>query len=430
MTAPESAAVRRSDLVAIVLWWFTLTNIVIAFALGGGAGSGTDHSGEPPASGPGIDAPIGPAGIDMRNFVAAPPIPGRPTREQVDAAIQRGTKAFLDLYVEPALKLAESGGWLDVVVADGSTKRLGPNVYAQCPLYVVVHVAMYQQELGLPRDHPQVQRALRFLISTFDEEKGRWLWSEEGCLHAKGMTVFARFGEKERFEKAWRYALQSEMYRPEAELFTMMQSGAIVQTLGPATRSLSGENAWEHGSPIPDEENTSKFLWALLASGRTVDDPDVARLARRLAQRLANETIPLGSMNTRHVVGRAWSVYEFAHWRFPPADGYRIALGQLRAAGRGEWRLNLMLRILPAFRAEMVRALLEAGERHDELDAIVNGFVHAQDEDGSWRVPHIATLWNFDVPPPKGFKYGTLDGSNTYLVTLGLIAWRDHVLEE
>ena len=125
----------------------------------------------------------------------------------------------------------------------------------------------------------------------------------------------------------------------------------------------------------------------------------MAGLAQRLSRYLADEPIAIGYMTTRHVVGRAWTVYEHAHWRFPADAGYRIALAQMRAAARGEWKLNLMMRIIPAFRSEMVRAVLEAGERNDELDAIVHGFVAAQEQDGAWRVPHIAPLWGFEPPP-------------------------------
>jgi hypothetical protein len=310
-----------------------------------------------------------------------------------------------------------------VVDAKGVKRRLGPDVYVQCQLYLIVHLLMYQEELGLNRDDPLVQRSLQFLLRTFDDAKGRWIWSEEGCLHAKGLVVLARFGERERFEKGWTYALASPMYRKEDGLFTMMQSGHIVQSLGPGSRSLSGEDGWEHGAPIVDEENTSKFLFALLEDGRSPDDPEVAALEAKLSRYLATNALALGYMKTKDLVGRIWPILMHARWRLPDDDGLRVALAQMRAAVRGEWRLNFMLRILPMFRADLIRALLEIGDRGDEIDAMVHGLVASQEPDGAWRLPHIKKLWGLETTK-EGWKVGNMAGANTYMNLLALIAWR------
>lgn len=364
-----------------------------------------------------------PLGIDVKNFIASPPIDGRVSKEEVDAAIAKGRAAFLHLYVEPALANAEPGGFVDAVDPKGVKQRLGPNVYVQCQLYLIVHLLMYSDEMGIARDDPLVQRSLHFLLKTFDDSKGRWIWSEEGCLHAKGLDVLARFGEREKFDKGWRYALTSPIWLKDQGLFTMMQSGEIVQSLGPGSLSLSGKDGWEHGAPIVDEENSSKFLFALLESGRSPDDPDVAALESNLSRYLATNALAIGYMKTKDLVGRIWPIWMHARWRLPEDDGLRVALAQMRAAMRGEWRLNFMLRILPMFRSDLIRALLEIGDRGPEIDAMVHGLVASQEPDGAWRLPHIKKLWGLETTK-EGWKVGNMDGANTYMNTLALIAWR------
>src|SRR5262249_51260982 len=126
-----------------------------------------------PGAGPGggpVDGAVDPSqpfGIDVQKFIASPPIPGRATKAEVDAAIEKGRAAFLHLYVEPALANAEPGGFVEAVDPKGVKQRLGPDVYVQCQLYLIVHLLMYQEELGLSRDDPLVQRSLKFLLKTF-----------------------------------------------------------------------------------------------------------------------------------------------------------------------------------------------------------------------------------------------------------------------
>jgi len=382
---------------------------------GGGLSNGTPT--------PGPTDPNEPPGFDIKSYVCSPPVAGRAGKAEVDAAITKGRAAFLHLFVEPSLANAEPGGFLDYVDGKGVKTRLGPDVYVQCQLYLIVHLLMYQKKLRIPRDDPLVQRSLQFLVKSFDDAKGRWIWSEEGCLHAKGLAALARFGEQTRFEKGWRYALTSPMYRKEDGLFTMMQSGHIVQSLGPGSISLTGVDGWEHGAPLVDEENSSKFLFALLAAGRSPDDPEVAALEAKLSRYLATNPLAIGYMKTKDLVGRIWPILMHARWRLPEDDGFRVALATMRAAMKGEWRQNFMLRILPMFRADLIRALLEIGDRNEEIDALVHGLVASQDQDGAWRVPHIKKLWGLETTS-QGYKTGNMDGANTYMNLLALVAWR------
>jgi hypothetical protein len=418
--------------VAIALWWATFVVLCAAAVVwiapplrapkttppidGGTPADPANHGGTNPG---GV-----PSGPDLHSFVACPPVAGRPTKEELDAALRTGAAAYLKFFAEPALANADSGGFLDYVDAAGKTTRLGPGVYVQCQLYLIVHLLMFCDDLGIPREHPTVQRALRFLVKEFDATKGCWKWSIEGCLHAKGLAVLARFGERAKFEAGWRWALASPMHREEDGLFTMMQCGAIVQTLGPAARSLSGVDAWEHGGPIVDEENVSKFQYALWEAGRRPDDPEVAALETGLARYFASTPLAAAQMQTKDVVGRAWSVLLHARWRLPESDGFRLELAELRVMLRDEWRVNFMMRMMPNFRADVVRALLEVGDRGDTLDAMVHGFVASQEADGAWRSPQILALWGLATPPKQGWKFGNMDGATTYTVLLAIAAYR------
>jgi len=286
-----------------------------------------------------------------------------------------------------------------------------------------VHLLLYEDEFGLGPDDPVVSRVYDWFLQTFDEQEGRWLWSEEGCIHAKSMIVFAQRGDLERLEKAWQWARNSPLYLPEENLFTAMRSGNIVQTLGPADHSLTGTLEWEHGGPHPDEENSAKFLYALLAAGRDPASPELRDLQQAVSNLIARHPVPLGRMNTHHLIGRAWYILCHTRFRLPPDDGYRLSLASMRAAAEGSWTHNFLMRAVPLARALMIRSLLEAGDRDATLDAMIHGFVASQDEDGAWRLPHTYALWGLDRPPESGYKYGNMDGANTYLTSLALISY-------
>lgn len=364
------------------------------------------------------------AGTATQKVVAAPPIDGPPSPAALDLAIDRAVRAFREIYVLPSLEAAASGGYLEVMQPGGGTERMGPDVYAQCQLYLLVHALMYADEFGFSPDDPMVVAVDRWMMDSFDPETGSWLWSDEGCLHPKSLIALALRGHDAAFREGWQWALQSRIYLPDQNLFSIGQSGRIIQTLGLAERSLSGEFYWEHASPLPDEENSAKFLYALLASGRSPDDPEVRRLQQAIAGLIAGNPLRLGFMQTHHLLGRAWWVLLHLRFRLAPDPAYPISLAVLRAAIAGGWEQNYAMRAIPLFRAIALRALLEAGDRGPEIDAMIHGFVDAQDEDGAWHLPHTYAVWNLHQPPRKGYKYGDMDGANTYMTTLALLSYR------
>ena len=87
---------------------------------------------------------------------------------------------------------------------------------------------------------------------------------------------------------------------------------------------------------------------------------------------------------------------------------------------------NFQLRSIPLFRALVVRALLIAGDRNPEIDAVINGLVKAQRSDGAWSTSaNVESVWSMGEPPKEGYKHGNMDGANTYMVTLALISYRE-----
>ena len=135
-------------------------------------------------------------------------------------------------------------------------------------------------------------------------------------------------------------------------------------------------------------------------------------------------------MNTKEVLGRCWYILLHNHFRLAPDEGYEMSLAVMRHGLRGGWRNNFLMRVAPLARALMVRALIEAGDRGEDVDALVHGFVAGQDQDGAFRAPAIGAVWGFQDPPSDGYKYGSMDGANTYMTTLALITYRDRILGE
>lgn len=355
------------------------------------------------------------------------PIPGQPARDDLDRAITRGTQAFLREFVEPSYAAVSNGGYVDYVNAVGIKKRLGPKAYVAYQLYLLTHFLMYYHEFGIREDDPLLRNVRDWFLAEFDREQGRWLWSYEGCLHAKGMVALSEIGHSDLVAKAYEWALHSTFYLREHHMFSMMQSGDIIQSLGDATLSLTGRHGWEHGAPIPDAENSSKFLYALLRAGIPADDPRVADLRGGLRAYILSVDTPVAAMGSRDLVGFVWYVLATHRFSLDKDAAYERAIEHMTNAIERDWRANWLLVEVPSFRSLMVRALMTAGRRTPALDAQVNGFAQSQGANGVWPLPRVLKLWAIDRPPATGIKIGTMDGANTYLLTLCLIYYRDTI---
>ena len=359
--------------------------------------------------------------------IPSPPIPGAPNKVELDAAIQKGTQGFIREFVRTSYNTVSSG-YVDYTDAKGEQKRYGPKVYIAYQLYLLTHFLMYFEDFGVPRTDPLLNQVYDWFIGQFDKEQGNWLWSHEGCLHAKGMYALANFGHRDLVEKGYGWALRnlSLPFSPprslpvEDRIFTMRQSGNIIQSLGNARLSLSGKHGWEHGSPVPDVENSAKFLYALLKAGLPVTDVRVSDLRKGLAQRILSFRPHLAG----DFIGLVWYVFARNKFGLEKDEAYERCLTILEDLVKDGWRSRFPLVEVPAFRSLAVRALLMAGRRFPELDASINGYVKSQDKEGLWRLPRAMNLWGMNKPPQAGVKVGTMDGANTYLLVLSLIDYR------
>ena len=175
---------------------------------------------------------------------------------------------------------------------------------------------------------------------------------------------------------------------------------------------------------MPDMENSAKLLYALLQAGFPATDARLTDLRRGLANRL----LALGPpMIAADYVGLAWYVFLTHDFDLEPDLAYQRCLQLMESTIGGGWKSHFALMEFPGFRSLLVRALMTAGRRSPQVDAAVNGYVASQSESGSWPLPRALSLWGLDRPPAAGIKLGTMDGANTYLLTLTLIHYRDRI---
>ena len=178
-----SKPVLASPMAALILLLLTLANLAAAPIKGAGT---LPAKGETPSS----------------------PVPGRPSREDLDRAITRGTRSFIRDFVEPSYAAVSNGGYVDYKNAEGAVKRYGPKAYVAYQLYLLTHFLMYYQDFGVDPQSELFRKVKTWFVEEFDRRTGNWLWSHEGCLHAKGMIALANLGRSSLVRKGVRLGAQ------------------------------------------------------------------------------------------------------------------------------------------------------------------------------------------------------------------------------
>ena len=141
-------------------------------------------------------------------------MPGQPNRAELDRAIDRGTRSYIRDFVEPSYVAVSNGGYVDYKDSEGTVKRYGPKAYVAYQLYLLTHFLMYYQDFGVDPESELFRKVRDWFVEEFDGRTGSWLWSHEGCLHAKGMIALANLGRSSLVRKAYDWALRSPLSLP------------------------------------------------------------------------------------------------------------------------------------------------------------------------------------------------------------------------
>jgi len=353
----------------------------------------------------------------------------KPTREDMDDAIARGKSAFIEQFVRPSWEAVSNGGYVDYTDAVGETHRYGPDAYVQSQLYLLTHFLMYSKHFEVPDDDPLLIQVKTWFLDQFDAEEGRWLWSEETCLHPKGMIALARIGRPDLVDKAWAWAKRPPLWRERSKMFSIMNSGKIIQTVGPAEISLTGRMTWEYQDPIPDAEYSTKFLYAVLVAGHTIDEPEVAELYHGIDRYFSDRPLVFGEIHVGHVMGMVWYILAHHEFDLPGGPGYEYAVKTVKDGMRsaGVLRSFELSRRFMGTRGMVLKAALLEGDRSEGMHREAAYILGRQSEAGSWMSEKRA--WRLDRKPVVGIRMGQMNGSNTYLSTLGLMSYRDLIFE-
>jgi hypothetical protein len=241
------------------------------------------------------------------------------------------------------------------------------------------------------------------------------------------MIALARIGRPDLVDKAWAWAKRPPLWREQQHMFSIMNSGKIIQTVGPAQISLTGRMTWEYDDPIPDAEYSTKFLYGVLAAGHTIGEPEVAELYQGIGRYFADHPLVFGEINVSHVMGMVWYVLVHHDFDLPGGPGYDYAVKTIKDGMRsaGVLRSFELSRRFMGTRGMVLKAALLEGDRSEGMHREAAYVLGQQSASGAWMAEKRA--WRLDRKPVVGIRMGQMDGSNTYLSTLGLMAYRDLV---
>jgi hypothetical protein len=97
-------------------------------------------------------------------------------------------------------------------------------------------------------------------------------------------------------------------------------------------------------------------------------------------------------------------------------------------AGGDETRKSALTAHFSGARGKVIKALLMADRRMPQMDDEIRAFLAQQDEKGAWPLtPSAKAAWGLSGRPAQGIKMGQMDGANTYLTALSIMAYRDAV---
>lgn len=362
-------------------------------------------------------------------------------------AISRAKDFYTTEYLSRSLSAVEKGKVAVFFSNDGKTSEVAVdhvptkgekvkifNKYVEYQLYTVIHFLMYFQDWGYSASDPLVERGKQWLVSTFDAQEGRWVWSEQGCSHAKAIIALVRLGEKEKAKKAMEWALKSDLRIENG--FTELQTDAVIHSFSKKVFTpLQTKNTTEKIEKNRlNREETAKFLYAMAALDMT-DTADFQKVKNALEQSYS-KNIPLDYFvrTFSETVAVSWIVYAYEEYHIPKdglydkARAFVIALAEKDLSDKTliNYSRGKILMALSLMRDEKAQSLKEG---------ILKTILDTQFPDGHWEPNGSKTNGQpDDSDESKVYNNGFLlnykggRGSTTKTILEALVVFRNNAL--
>lgn len=313
----------------------------------------------------------------------------------LDESIDRAKQFYEKEYLDRSLAAVERGNVTVLFSADGATSEVSAgrtpapgervevfDTYVEYQLYTVIHFLMYSRDWGYADADPLVARGKKWLVSTFDEHGGRWVWSEQGCLHAKAIIALVRLGETEKAKKAMDWALHSKLWTGAG--FAELQTDDVIHSV---TQSALGDHPYKTISRTDDSlfnrEGTAKFLYAMAALGMS-DTPEFQKAKERLERSYSeNASVDALLKSFGEVAGVSWVIYLYEENGIAKDGLYEKAKAIVLALAKKDAEEKVLMNYE---RGKVLAALsLMEGEMSDTQRTIAQTALTQQAADGSWE---------------------------------------------
>lgn len=312
----------------------------------------------------------------------------------LDESIDRAKHFYEKEYLVRSLATVERGNVPVLFSVDGATSEvsadrvpaLGEKVevfdaYVEYQLYTVIHFLMYFRDWGYEDSDLLVARGKEWLVSTLNEDEGRWVWSEQGCLHAKAVIALVRLRETERARKAMNWALHSRLWTGSG--FAELQTDDVIHSV---TQSALGDHSHKKIGHIDDSmfnrEGTAKFLYAMAALGMS-ETPEFRSAKERLERSYENTSPDAIVKSFGEVAGVSWVIYLYEENGIVKDGLYEKAKAIVLALAKKDVEEKILMNYE---RGKVLAAVALIGEEAgDAQQTMLQATLARQLLDGSWE---------------------------------------------
>lgn len=359
----------------------------------------------------------------------------------LNESIDRAKEFYEKEYLARSLAAVERGNVSVLFSADGTTSEVAAghapasgerveifDAYVEYQLYTVIHFLMYFRDWGYVDADPFVVRGKEWLVSTFNEDEGKWVWSEQGCLHAKAIIALVRLGEMEKARKAMNWALHSRVWTGAG--FAELQTDDVIHSV---TQIALGDHPSKKIDRTDDSmfsrEGTAKFLYAMAVLGMS-DTPEFRSAKERLERSYENTSPDAIVKNFGEVAGVSWVIYLYEENGIPKDGLYEKAKAIVLALAKKDAEEKMLMNYE---RGKVLAAAALMGEEADSAkQAMLQTALALQLPDGSWepngsRSNNKPNNWDASKAYDDGFllNYKGGVGSTTKTVLEALVIVRN-----